>query len=1292
MKINKKITIIFALCCLLSQAAWSNPFFITELRTEELKNPLGLDIPQPRLSWQLRHSQRNVVQTAYRILVASSPALLHNNHADIWDSGIVNSSQSIWVNYNGPSLQPNKRYYWKVYAKANTGESCWSESAFWGMGLMGETHWKGRWIGLDKPMHWDSETQFSRLSARYLRKEFKLNKTIKEATLHINGLGLYECFINGKKVGDLVLSPAPTDYRKTILYNSYDVTNLLRSQHVNAMGIILGNGKYYTARQHYKTYKISNYGYPKVRMNLIVEYTDGTSETIATIPDWKLTADGPIRSNNEYDGEEYDGRKELGKWTEPGYDDSHWLQAERVIIPSGYPKGQMMPGIKVVETLKPQSIHRTKDGRYLIDMGQNMVGWLRIKVKGNRGDSVRLQFAETLKSENELYTTNLRDAKATDLYLLKGDGIEEWAPCFTFHGFRYAEIYTCPDSVSLEDVIGEVVNDDMPVTGSFECDNPILNQLVKNAFWGIRGNYKGIPIDCPQRNERQPWLGDRATGALGESFLMNNEALYVKWMNDIAESQREDGCIPDVAPAYWYYYTDNVTWPSTYLMVCDMLYEQYGNMRPIIEHYSSMKKWMEHIRKEYMNSAYIITRDRYGDWCLPPESPELIHSKDPARITNGELIATAYYYKLLQYLIKFARLQADMPSSDSSETKCMQQDMKRDILEYQDLAEHVKTGFNTTFWNEGNNCYDNNTVTANLLPLAFNMVPDAKKDMVARQIIQKTVNYYGATIQCGVIGVQWLLRELVKMGRTDVAYVLSTHTKYPGWGYMVANGATTIWELWNGNTADPAMNSGNHVMLLGDLLPFCYQHLAGIQAATPGFKEINMKPAFILQEIGFIRASYMTPYGKVKSNWSQTANEFKWDIEVPVNTKATIWLPNEKASATTESGKKLQEVQGLQVLRKEKGYLVCKIGSGNYQFVTQKDITYGTEKQGLLANEFICAHPDFPESHASTVAETSHGIVAAWFGGTKERNPDCCIWVSRKTENGWTTPQKVADGIIDGTKYACWNPVLTETPGGELQLYYKVGVNVAGWSGYVICSEDGGRTWTTPKPLPKGILGPIKNKPVWIGKRMVCPSSTEGKDGWRIHFEISDDEGRTWRKTAPVAASDIIETEKIKYSDQQHKTIQVIQPTILVHTDGRLQALCRTRNNGSVATTWSNDNGETWSKLTFIDLPNNNSGIDGVTLQDERFLLFYNHYRYIKGKSKERTPLNVAVSNDGIHWKAALILEDSPINQYSYPSAIQGKNGKVHIVYTWRRQRIKYVCIDPAKLKVESFEKAGWKE
>ncbi len=507
---NKRIFILSILSLLFFAGSLRASIGITDLRVEQLKSPIGIDVRQPRLGWRIESDEQNVMQTAYHILVASSPELLAQGKGDIWDSGKIESDASQWITYQGKSLKRNTPYYWKLKAYTNKGEADWSAPASWSMGLLNEADWQGQWIGLDRAAPGDSETQWSRLAARYLRKEFALSKKVKRATIHIAGMGLYELFINGQRIGNQVLAPAPTDYRKTILYNTYDVTSQLQKE--NAIGVTLGNGRFYTMRQNYKPYKIPTFGYPKLRLNLIVEYTDGSKETISTNTSWKLTTEGPICSNNEYDGEEYDARKELGNWTQNGYDDKNWMPAQRVSIPSGTLRAQMMPGMKVTETLKPVSIKKLGD-KYILDFGQNMAGWVRFRIKGQTGDSIRLRFAETLQVNGELFTRNLRDARSTDVYIVNGqeDKDATWAPRFIYHGFRYVEVSNYPDAKA-EDFVAEVVEDEMEHTGSFSCSDETLNKIVRNASWGIRSNYKGMPIDCPQRNERQPWLGDRTMG------------------------------------------------------------------------------------------------------------------------------------------------------------------------------------------------------------------------------------------------------------------------------------------------------------------------------------------------------------------------------------------------------------------------------------------------------------------------------------------------------------------------------------------------------------------------------------------------------------------------------------------------------------------------------------------------------------------------------------------------------------------------------------------------------------
>ena len=1091
------------------------------------------------------------------------------------------------------------------------------------------------WIGWEAPFPWDVETEHSRLSARYLRTEFSLDGSVREATLDICGLGLYECRINGEKVGEDVLTPNPTDYRKTILYNSYDVTALL-AQGANAIGVALGPGRFYTMQQHYKPHKIRNFGYPKLWLRLHVEYADGREDWIVSREKgWTLTADGPIRSANEYDGEIYDARKELGDWTLPGYDDSRWLPAPRSALPDGTLRPSPSPSMRVMQTLSPVSLNRHGDA-WIVDFGQNMAGWVRLRLREARaGQTVRLRFAETLRPDGSLYTDNFRNAESTDTYICSGREKDTWwHPVFTTHGFRYVEVSGLPQPVA-EDFAADLIYDNIASSGTFECSNDVLNAVWHNAWWGIASNYKGMPIDCPQRDERMPWLGDRVAGALGESFLFDTHALYAKWMRDIREAQREDGAIPDVAPAFWNYYSDNMTWPAALPMCCDLLWEQYGDLQPVRDSYAAIVKWMEYMYANYADADGIITKDRYGDWCMPPESPELVHSEDPDRITDGALISTAYYVKISRLLAKFARLQG----------------LRKEARHWDAEADRTAVAFNRRFltarqaesgtvsrWLQPDSVYyGNNTVTANVLPLAFDIVPKKYRQAVSENIVAKILRdgtkAGSGHISCGVIGLQWIQHELTRMGRSDVAFHLAAQDTYPSYGYMAARGATTIWELWNGDTANPSMNSGNHVMLLGDLLSWYYHVLAGIRPAKPGYRQIALRPDFSIEGLEWVKASYRTPFGVVESVWKKDLTTLEWDITVPEGTSARVWLPGRHRPLRVRPGKH------------------------HYSVPLPRD-------RRIVERSFLYERASFPQCHASTIAQTPEGdLVAAYFGGSYEKCPDVCIWTSRKPAGSlvWEAPQLVEDGIRpDGTPVACWNPVLFQIPGGELLLFYKVAPTIPGWVGYLRRSQDGGRSWSEAERLPDGLLGAIKDKPVLLPDgRIIAPSSTEN-GVWRIHFEISDDAGHTWRKVGPV---------------EQQDGYQCIQPSILIHPDGTLQALCRTKN-GFVGTTWSRDRGETWSPVELLDVPHNQSGLDAVTLRDGTFAMVHNNVGPYPGTTKgPRTPLSVSTSRDGIHWQHLLTLEDSPVGEYSYPAVIQDADGSLDITYTWRRRRIKYVKI-----------------
>ncbi len=806
---------------------------------------------------------------------------------------------------------------WKVSKNLEAG---WNTVAF------DDSQWvAAKKIGPAEMEPWTNPrtAESRRQSARYLRKDFAVEKKISRATVSFCGLGLSELYLNGKKIGDAVLSPAFAQYDKRQFYVTYDVTkNLSRGE--NTLGVILGSGRYYSARS--KTYAGTvSFGWPKLLLNLRVEFADGTAQEIVSDESWQLTTDGPILANNEFDGEEYDARKELGDWSkaggartarprvqannqkiaeEPSALQASWQPASIVSAPAGVLSAQMQEPIRVTGTLKPISVKEIKPGIFIYDLGQNMVGWCRLHVSGKAGTSVMLRHAETLKPDGSLYMANLRGAEVTDIYTLRGGGTETWEPSFITHGFRFVEVTGFPGKPDLNSIEGRVVNDDLPSAGNFACSNELLNKIYHNIVWGTRGNYRSIPTDCPQRDERQGWLGDRSEECKGEAYLFDISALYAKWRQDMTDAQRTNGSIPDVAPAYWPIYSDNVTWPSSAIIIPSALERQFGDRASIGKSYDSAKLWLEHMLTFATDN--IIAKDSYGDWCVPPEEAHLIHSKDPARKTDTTLLATAYFYYDLRLMESYANSLGKTA----------------DAARWRKLAEDFKKSFNEKFLDRDQGQYSNGTQSSCVLPLAFGLVPDDMKAKIFAHLVAKIENETHGHIGTGLIGGQYLNRVLSDNGRADLCYTIAAQKDYPSWGYMVEQGATTIWELWNGNTADPTMNSGNHVMLVGDLTVWLYEYLAGIAPdnAQPGFKHIVMKPQPV-GDLKFVKATHNSPYGKISSEWHRDGNKFDWQIEIPANTTATVTVPVGKSGRVFENGKPVAAT--------------LELGSGKYHFISE---------------------------------------------------------------------------------------------------------------------------------------------------------------------------------------------------------------------------------------------------------------------------------------------------------------------------------------------------------------------
>jgi len=878
-----------------------------DLRTEYKTNPINIDVPNPGLSWKIVASERSTQQQAYQIQAASSLKELKQGKNLLWDSDKITSSNSIHIPYEGQSLQSRQKVYWRVRVWVGKSAAPWSEAAHFEMGLLKPGDWTAQWIRSEIPQKEEPDP------SPYFRKTFQLKKAVAKARAYASSIGLYELHINGQRAGEEYLTPGWTSYKTRIQYQVYDVTDQLEVGQ-NAIGFILGNGWF----RHFRSNNRADNYYDNLAgiVQLEVEYTDGTKETIITDDSWKSTT-GPILSSTIYDGELYDARKEMPGWATSAFDDAAWKGILVVDQDHSILVGSQGEPVVSYEELKPIKIWKNDKDELIADMGQNMVGWIRLKVRGPAGTTISIRHAEVLDKDGNFYITNLRKAEQLLEYTLKGEGEETYEPHFTFMGFRYIKIEGFPGMPTADNLTGVVVHSRVPVTGNFECSNDLINQLQHNIQWGQKGNFVDVPTDCPQRDERLGWTGDAQAFAPTACYNMYTPAFYKKWLKDLAIDQDDEGRIPHVIP-------NNLGpnsvaacgWADAGVIVPWVVYQYYGDETVLKDQYESMKAWVEYQRRTAGDSYLWNTGRHFGDWLAFATT----RSDYPGATTDKDLLATAFYAYSASLLSQTAEILGK----------------KEDAQTYHDVYEKVKVAFNKEFITP-NGRMSSNTQTAYVIALAFNLIPEDQIDDAAKRLADDVKKFGHLTT--GFLGANLLNLVLSDHGYTDVAYMLLNRTKYPSWLYPVTKGATTIWERWDGIKTDgsfqnPGMNSFNHYAY-GAVGDWMYRTITGINQTSPGFKSFIIKPE-IGGDLSYAKADFESMYGKIVSSWELKEDQLSMKVSVPANTAAKVFVPAASAESVTEGGKPLTETEGIKVISANNGYVELEVGSGDFAFSVQK--------------------------------------------------------------------------------------------------------------------------------------------------------------------------------------------------------------------------------------------------------------------------------------------------------------------------------------------------------------------
>lgn len=896
----KKVIFVFSLLQLATMAVFAQ-LRVTNLLCESKTNPVGVDMAQPRFTWQLESNNRNVMQSAYEIRVSADAPPTDKN--TVWSTGKIASDASLFIPYGGSPLQSGKTYYWQVRVWDNQkGASAWSQPATWQMGLLQQSDWKASWIGTD--------AAGSTKKSPYFRKSFNTTKKVASATAYITSHGLYEAFINGKRVGNYFLTPGWTSYNKRLQYQVYDVTSLLQSG-ANAVGVALGSGWYRSPLAWEANKEL--YGKDLALLfQMHLRYTDGTEETIVSDGSWK-GGTGAVQSSEIYNGEVYDAREDKKGWATAAFKDADWKPVTVTNTPVTNIIGTYNEPITAHENLKPIKIWRTPKGELVADFGQNMVGFVQLKLQGKKGDKVTIGHAEVLDKEGNFYTDNLRSAKQQNTFILNGEGQETFEPHFTFQGFRYIKVDGFPGDLKPENLTAVVLHSAMKPTGTFTSSHPLLNQLQHNIVWGQKGNFLDVPTDCPQRDERLGWTGDAQVFARTAAFNMNVNAFFSKWMKDVAADQLPNGSVPYVVPDVLRNDGGSAGWADAATIIPWNMYMAYGDKKILEDQYASMQKWVGYIQSVSKNNLW-NTGFHFGDWLFYRPSDD---NDGRSAITDKYMIAQAFWAHSLQMLINTAEVLGK----------------KEDISQYRAQQQKVKDAYIQEYLTPSGRLISSSQ-TAYVLALHFDLLPEDKRAQAAARLVEN-IKSYNNHLTTGFLGTPYLCHVLTRFGYTDVAYTLLMQESYPSWLYPVKMGATTIWERWDGQKPDstfqtPGMNSFNHYAY-GAIGDWMYRTVAGIQEAAPGYKKITIKP-HAGGGLTNAAASLQTYYGKVSSGWKLNNGALEMEVTVPPNTTAVVYVPAKSADGVKENGQPLSAFKGGKVGNLKEGYVPVEVGSGTYRF------------------------------------------------------------------------------------------------------------------------------------------------------------------------------------------------------------------------------------------------------------------------------------------------------------------------------------------------------------------------